>query len=86
MTASFQEDPKKSKALKWFGCWMLVIVFFAILSIFIQPAYIPQLGKFKLADYVLYITVSIYIIAGIGACLFCGLKGKNSLSNLEKEH
>lgn len=53
-----------------------MIIGFAVLSIFIQPSYIPALGDFKLADYVLYITVAIYVIAGIGACLMCGLKGK----------
>lgn len=83
-TAEFTPDPKKAKALKWFAWWMIVIVFFAILSIFIQPAYTPNLGDFKLADYVLYITVAIYIIAGIGACLICGLKGKSLIKELAK--
>ncbi len=81
---SFVKDPQKDKALKWFGGWLLVIVFVAIISIFIQPTYIPSLGKFSLADYVLYITVAIYIIAGLGACLMCGLKGKALLKCLGK--
>ena len=67
-----------------FACWMLVVVFFAVLSIFIQPHYIPALGDFSLADYVLYITVAIYVVAGIGACLMCGLKGKNLFKQLGK--
>lgn len=81
---TFVYDAGKSKALKWFACWMLVVVFFAVLSIFIQPHYIPALGDFSLADYVLYITVAIYVVAGIGACLMCGLKGKNLFKQLGK--
>lgn len=82
--AQFVYDAGKSKALKWFACWMLVVVFFAVLSIFIQPHYIPALGDFSLADYVLYITVAIYVVAGIGACIMCGLKGKELLRQLGK--
>lgn len=83
-TTEFVFDEKKSKALKWFACWLLVVVFFAILSIFIQPEYIPALGDFALADYVLYITVAIYVIAGIGACLMCKLNGKALFKELGK--
>ncbi len=72
----FVYDAGKSKALKWFGVWLIVVVTLAIISIFIQPTYIPALGDFALADYILYITVGIYVIAGIGACVMCGLKGK----------
>lgn len=83
-TSTFVYDEGKDKALKWFAGWLLVIVFFAVLSIFIQPEYIPALGDFALADYVLYITVVIYVIAGIGACLMCKLKGKPLLKQLGK--
>ena len=80
----FVYDAGKSKALKWFACWMLVVVGVAVLSIFIQPTYIPALGDFALADYVLYITVAIYVVAGIGACVMCGLKGKPLFTQLGK--
>ena len=83
-TAEFVYDAGKSKALKWFACWMLVVVGFAVLSIFIQPHYIPALGDFSLADYILYITVAIYVVAGIGACVMCGLKGKPLFKQLGK--
>lgn len=82
--AEFVYDEGKSKALKWFGAWLIVIVFLAVISIFIQPAYIPALGKFALADYILYITVAIYVIAGIGACIMCNLKGKALLKEFGK--
>lgn len=80
----FVYDEGKSKALKWFACWMLAVVGIAVLSIFIQPTYIPELGDFALADYVLYITVTIYVVAGIGACVMCGLKGKALFTQLAK--
>ena len=80
----FVYDEGKSRALRWFAWWMVVVILFAILSIFIQPHYIPALGDFSLADYVLYITVAIYVIAGIGACLMCGLRGKELFSKLGK--
>lgn len=83
-TKEFVPDPQKSKALKWFAGWILSVVGIAIISIFLQPAYIPALGEFALADYILYITVVIYIIAGIGACLMCGLKGKALMKSLGK--
>lgn len=63
---------------------MIAIVAVAVVSIFLQPHYIPALGDFALADYVLYITVAIYVIAGIGACILCGLKGKSLLKHLGK--
>lgn len=72
----FVYDAGKSKALKFFAGCMIAIVFFAVLSIFLQGAYIPALGSFKLADYILYITVVIYIIGGVVACVYSGLKGK----------
>lgn len=72
----FVYDAGKSKALKFFAGCMIAIVFFAVLSIFLQGTYIPALGSFKLADYILYITVVIYIIGGVVACVYSGLKGK----------
>jgi uncharacterized ion transporter superfamily protein YfcC len=71
---NFEKDPAKSKALVWFGVWLIAVVFFAILSIFVTA----------IADYVMYITIVIYLIAGIGACIICGLKGKKLLKQLGK--
>ena len=78
----FIPDKSKDKALKWVGSWLILVVVIAFISIFIQPRFIPALGKFSLADYVLYTTVVIYLIAGIGACIICGQKGKKLFKNL----
>ena len=80
--SDFTTDKSKDKALKWVGGWLLAVIGVAIVSIFIQGRFIPALGDFALADYVLYITVAIYLIAGIGACIMCGQKGKELLKNL----
>lgn len=68
----FTEDKGKNKALLWFGIWMLTIVAFAIISIAVQA----------LADYLMYIILAIYVIAGVGASMLCGLKGKALLKEL----
>jgi|AGTN01.1.fsa_nt_gi Predicted membrane protein len=62
----FKPDPVKGKALKWFGLWMCFIIVCSLVAIFWRP----------LADYIMYITVVVYIIAGVGASVMCGLKGK----------
>ena len=68
----FKEDKGKNKALLWFGVWMLVVVAFALTSIAWKA----------LADYLMYIILAIYVIAGVGASLMCGLKGKALLKEL----
>lgn len=80
----FEYDAEKSKALKWVGGWFISIFGIVILSIFLQPRYIPSLEDFTLADYVLYIIVAIYVIAGIGACVICEFKGASLLRALGK--
>ena len=70
----FKEDKGKNKALLWFGCWMLGIVALALVSIAVPV----------LADYLMYIILAIYVIAGIGACLMCGERGKRLFANLGK--
>jgi uncharacterized ion transporter superfamily protein YfcC len=71
---NFKRDSKKSRALIWFGAWMLTVVFFALLSVAVHV----------LADYVMFITIAIYIIAGLGACIMCGVKGKRLFKQLGK--
>lgn len=70
----FKEEKGKNKALLWFGCWMLAIVLLALVSIAVPV----------LADYLMYIILGIYVIAGIGACLMCGERGKRLFVNLGK--
>jgi len=83
-TVEFVYDEKKSKALKWVAGWFIGIFVIVIISIFIRPQYIPALGTFSLSDYILYIIVAIYIIAGLGACIICDFKGKDLLKSLGK--
>lgn len=71
---TFKEDKGKNKALIWFGCWMMLIVVLALVSIAVPV----------LADYLMYIILAIYVIAGIGACIMCGEKGMRLLKNLGK--
>lgn len=80
----FVYDARKSKALTWVGSWFLSIIGVVIISIFINGTYIPALGNFVLADYVLYFIVAVYVIAGLGACVICGFKGKALLKALLK--
>ncbi len=53
---------------------MLVIILCALVSIVWNP----------LADYVMYITVAVYVISGIGAAILSGHKGKPLLKSLGK--
>lgn len=71
---NFKYDRNKSKALVWFAAWLLLVVLIAIISVFVHA----------LADYVMFITIGIYLIAGLGSCLICGLKGINLLKKLGK--
>lgn len=71
---NFKYDKAKSKALIWFGVWLLLVVLIAIISIFVHA----------IADYVMYITIVIYLIAGLGACIICNLKGLPLLKKLGK--
>lgn len=74
ITNDLSLDPKKTKAIYWFAGWMLVIILCALISIVWNP----------LADYVMYITVAVYVISGIGAAILSGHKGKPLLKSLGK--
>lgn len=71
---NFTPEPKKAKALKWFAAWMCFVVLCSLVAIFWHT----------LADYIMYITVGVYVIAGLGACILCGVKGKRLLKLLGK--
>lgn len=73
-SSEFVYERNKSRALMWFAIWMIIIVVCALTSIFIHP----------LADYIMYITIGIYVISGIGACIICGVKGKELIKSLLK--
>ncbi|MDR0752318.1 MAG: hypothetical protein LBF12_07055 [Christensenellaceae bacterium] len=71
---AFVRDKKKDMAIRWFAWWMIFVVICSIASIFFQP----------LAEYVMYITVAVYIIGGIGAAVLCGIRGKRLFKLLGK--
>lgn len=76
----FTPDPKKGRALVWFGAWMLVVVAYAVVMIFVDT-----FTDFRgLSDAVMFVILAIYVIAGVGACVICGLKGKRLLKQLGK--
>ncbi|MDR0696454.1 MAG: hypothetical protein LBF68_02770 [Christensenellaceae bacterium] len=70
----FVHDKKKDIAIRWFAWWMIFVVVCSIVSIFYRP----------LADAVMYITVAVYIIGGIGAAILCGIRGKRLFKLLGK--
>ncbi|MFA5450345.1 MAG: hypothetical protein WC292_07925, partial [Clostridia bacterium] len=63
---TFKPHPQKGLALKWFAAWMCFIVLCSIVAIFWHT----------LAHYIMYIAVAVYIIAGVGASVICGVRGK----------
>lgn len=65
-SSEFEYDKNKSRALMWFGSWVSLIIVLAVVSIFWHA----------LANAIMYITIVIYIISGIGAAIICGVKGK----------
>ena len=72
LSDTFVVEPKKTKAIYWFAGWMLVIILCALVSIVWNP----------LADYVMYITIVVYIISGVGAAILSGHKGKPLFKSL----
>ncbi|MBO7156667.1 MAG: hypothetical protein J6V83_04610, partial [Clostridia bacterium] len=69
---NFKVDRDNNRALIWFAAWMSGVILLALISIFWQA----------LSSYLMYIILVIYLIAGIGACIICGEKGKVLIKNL----
>lgn len=70
----FVRDARMDKGLRWFLIWMGVMVLGVVLSIPIKA----------LSDYIMYIIILCYVIAGIGAAAFCGYKPKEIGKNFGK--
>ncbi|MDR3216676.1 MAG: hypothetical protein LBT55_04590 [Clostridiaceae bacterium] len=73
-TDTFVKSKEKNRAMLWFGSWMLSIVVLAVISVFVQA----------LAQNLMYITLGVYLVAGIGACFICGTKLKRLCKMLLK--
>lgn len=65
----FTPDKIKSRALRWFGIWLGLVIVCAITSIFVHA----------LSEYILYITLFAYVVGGFGASWICGVRGKKML-------
>jgi uncharacterized ion transporter superfamily protein YfcC len=70
----FEANKKMDKALIWFVSSLGVMVLFVLLAIPVRA----------LTDYVMYVIVLMYLIAGLGASILSGMKGKVLLKNLGK--
>ncbi len=93
---TLQQDPAKDRALKWFAlvigiCLALALSIIAASTILSKAAEQggPRAAELdnlasSLSGMILYMIILGYTIAGIGACIRCGLKGKALLRNLKQ--
>ncbi len=92
---SIREDPEKNRALKWF-LTVIAICLFLALSIITASTVLSKAAEkggpnaalydsvsSTLSGMILYMIILSYTIAGIGACVRCGLKGKKLLKLLK---
>lgn len=93
---SMQEDPAKARALKWFAVVIGICLVVALLNISASTilskaaekggpnaATYESIGS-TLSGTILYMIILGYTVAGIGACIRCGLKGKELWKALGK--
>jgi len=71
-SSNFEKNPLMDKALLWFGTSMIIMVAFVMLAIMVRA----------LTDYVMYVIVLMYLIAGLGAVIISGMKRKVIAKNL----
>lgn len=92
---SIKEDAVKSRALKWFVTVILICLILALCNISVstilskasekggENAEIFDSVSSTLSGTILYMIILGYTVAGIGACVRCGLKGKELLKKLK---
>ena len=93
---SIKKDPVKDRALKWFVtviiiCLVLALTNISLCTIFNKAAEKggPKAETFDslastLSGTILYMLILGYTVAGIGACVRCGLKGRELMKNLKE--
>lgn len=93
---SIKNDPAKDRALKWFVTVISVCLILALCNISASTILSKAAEKggdnaelcgsiaSTLSGTILYMIILSYTIAGIGACVRCGLKGKELLKNLRE--
>lgn len=92
---SLKEDPVKDRALKWFVTVIAICLALALCNIAASTVLSKAAEKggpnaelygsisSTLSGTILYMIILGYTVAGIGACVRCGLKGKELLKNLK---
>lgn len=91
---SIKDDPAKNRALKWFVTVIIICIVLALTNIATSTvlsklaeqggpnAETYQSVSDTLSGTILYMIILGYTVAGIGACIRSGLKGKELLKNL----
>ena len=91
---SMKADPVKARALKWFVAVIVICLALALCNIAVSTVLSKAAEKggpnaevcdsisSTLSGTILYMIILGYTVAGIGACIRCGLKGKALLKNL----
>lgn len=72
VTLDFKTEKHMDKALIWFASSLAFMVLFVLSAILIRP----------LTDYIMYVIVLVYLIAGIGAVIISGMSGENIRKNV----
>ena len=92
---SIKEDPEKKRALKWFVTVIIICLILALCNISACTVLTKVAEKgganaerldslaSTLSGTILYMLILGYTVAGIGASVRCGLKGKELLKNLK---
>lgn len=92
---SMKEDRAKNRAMDWFAVVIAICLFLALCNISVSTilSKAAEKGGTKAASYeslsstlsgtILYMIILGYTIAGIGACVRCGLKGRELLKKLK---
>lgn len=94
--ATIKKDPAKDRALRWFVTVIGICLALALTNISVSTALskaaeqggpnaaLCESVSSVLSDTILYMIILSYTVAGIGACIRCGLKGKELLKQLAK--
>lgn len=92
---SIRKNPEKDRALKWFVTVIIVCLVLALTNIAVSTvlskvaeaggpnAELYESVSSTLSGTILYMIILGYTVAGVGACIRCGLKGKELLKNLK---
>jgi uncharacterized ion transporter superfamily protein YfcC len=72
ISLDFERDKFKDRALIWFAASMGLMVLFVTLAIFIR----------SLTDYIMYVIILLYVVAGLGAVILSKMGGREIVKNI----